>query len=118
MWTFVKGAVLLGAALTATACTIVDIRGARKVILVRPGILQIQPEPGAELVTYRATGIGLIPGLRGATLGVAHEETAIVTDKDTCRVIVFALPRDVGARQRLLDSLTDNNLCIVGEKPK
>lgn len=56
-----KGATALLAAAVTSGCTVVRVTGAATPQL-RAGVLRLAPAADATLVTYQATGFGLVPG--------------------------------------------------------
>lgn len=107
----------MGASACAAAalggCTIVEVHGPAGVrTSAHLGTLRIVADaPG--LVAYRSIGWGLVPGVHGATLGVAAETAAFVPDAAACRLILFA-PRRRDAEQlaRLLAPVVrDRDIC-------
>lgn len=83
--------VLLALSVSAglAACTIVKVEGPAKVTRVYPGILRITPTPGAGMVAYRSTGLGLVPGRNGLTLGYADESVVTLATENECRIVLF-----------------------------
>ncbi len=103
--------------LATAGCTIVRIDGPARVTSVHLGTLRIEPTAPGILV-YRAAGIGVVPGLRGATLGANVETAALVSDPAACRIILFApRPRDAHALAAALAPVVrDRDICSLGER--
>ncbi len=96
-------AVLLG------GCTIVRIDGGRAVS-VYPGVLRVEAASDAGLVVVETQGIGVVPGLSGATLGYASARMAIANNPQRCQVVIMSWPEDAEARATLLR--------LIGETPQ
>lgn len=110
---------LLGAccsALPLAACTIVHIEGPAKVTRHYPGTLAIAPAEGSDMIVYRSRGVGLVPGLRGATLGYADETVVALQGEEACRIVLFDPDREnVAALAALLRPVVGaDQICSVG----
>ena len=104
---------LAGAGL-ASGCTIVRIEGAERAHVTKFGVLQIVPKVDAKVVAYTSKGFGIVPTLRGATVGYSAETGVIQTDLEACHVVVFRLPKDPAPKkiwEKLLSSSRD--ICYV-----
>lgn len=100
----------LGAMLAS--CTVIHVADGRPVS-ARFGVLTIVPDDRTGLIAYRSTGLGLVPGLRGATVGFQREATVVVRDGSACQVIVFELPDGAEAAALWRDMIARNpNICI------
>lgn len=111
-------ATALAAAGCCTACTVVRVDGADRVV-VAAGVLRIEPGAGRRLVAVRAAGVGLVPGMAGATLGVHREEAALVFDGSDCRVIVLDAPEDPRAAAILAEAIAGRgDVCSTRELRK
>ncbi|OYY91168.1 MAG: hypothetical protein B7Y45_04020 [Sphingomonas sp. 28-66-16] len=105
------GAWLLG------GCTIVTVGEGSRVTSIKPGILAIEPAPGAGMLAYRTRGLGVVPGRSGATLGWASEEAVLLYDRSRCSVVVFDQPKNAEAMafwRKLAEERPD--ICLTGEK--
>jgi len=98
-------------AVLSGSCTIIELHGAERATLFKAGILHIAPHAGAGSVSYRATGVGLVPGLNGLTVGFSREDAVLVFDPDDCRTIIFESPPDAAA---LRDIIEAGNVCRPG----
>lgn len=77
--------------LMSNGCTIVLVDSG-KVTQGHFGTLSIEPAKQTGVIAYRSVGIGLVPTLRGATLGFARETVAVVSATSPCHVILFQTP--------------------------
>lgn len=111
-----RGIVGIACASLLAGCTVVRVGDGAKVAMVRPGVVQISAAPGVALVAYRTTGIGLVPGRSGATLGVATEHAALLFDPAQCRIVVLDPKPGAEAFWRELKR-THPDICLTGEKP-
>jgi hypothetical protein len=103
---------LLGAT-GLTACTIVEVSEGRAVG-IRPGVLRIEPDPASGLAAYRSTGVGLVPGVNGATLGYRREAVVLANSIAGCRVIVFELPEQPEAAALWRELLSRHpDICLM-----
>jgi hypothetical protein len=106
-----------GVALTAPACTVVRVAGPATVTSTHFGILRIEAQPGAGMVTYRTEGVGLIAGPEGVTLGYGKAEVALAYDPLRCQSIVFRWPGSPDGRRILLQEIANtNHICMTGGK--
>jgi hypothetical protein len=104
----------LGLASLLCGCAIVTIDGSSKIESIRFGVLRIQPNSDARIIVYRTTGLGLIPGRTGVTLGFLNEKTALVYNREDCRVVIFELPTDELARLKLLEMVKNStDICAL-----
>jgi hypothetical protein len=111
----------LGLASLFCGCTIIKIDGSSKIDSIRFGVLRIQPNSDARIIVYRTTGLGLIPGRTGVTVGFVNEKTALVYNREDCRVVIFELPTDELARLKLLElGKNSTDICALngGEDEK
>ena len=100
------------------ACTVIHVHGAEPRSIVRFGILQLAPAEGARSVSYRISGLGLVPGTRGATLGFSREEAVILFDAGACQIVFFEPPPATPDNRTWLEPLLANpNICRGGEQP-
>ena len=108
--------------LPVSACTTVHVVGGEptksRVFL---GALQVRPTEAADPITLVSIrGFGLVPGMRGVTLGYRAETWAVVQDPNACRIVVFggppALTRDP-LIQSLAKQMKDGELCLTTEAP-
>lgn len=104
-------------AVTATylafaGCTVVRVDGPGAVTMLRPGVLQVVPAPGAPVTAYRVRGFGLVPGHGGATLGYAREDAVIIQDSTRCQIVLFDMPSDAASWRQLLRDHPD--ICTRG----
>lgn len=81
---------LIGAAVVGSlsACTVVHIDSPDVETRLYAGVLRIEPLAEADMVAYRSTGFGLVPGQHGATLGYAQEDVVAMRG-DACRIVLF-----------------------------
>jgi hypothetical protein len=100
---------------TVGGCTIVKVEGPARVTMVGLGAVRIEPVAAGGIV-YRSRGIGLVPGLGGATLGYRSETAALLPATDDCRLILFEPhQRDAEALRDILKPvITDKQICING----
>jgi hypothetical protein len=114
------------AAVTASAilsgCTVVQVYGEAAVTRTWAfAPLTVAPKPdGQSVVVATARGFGLVPGLRGVTLGYRNEAWAVVADPADCRVIFFGassqLIRDSQIRALAAQS-KGGDICIISNLP-
>jgi hypothetical protein len=98
----------------AGGCTIIRIEGAQKAHVTKFGILQIVPRADAKAIAYTSKGFGIVPTLRGATVGYSSETGVIQTDLEACHVVVFRLPEGPASKdvwEELLSS--SRGICYV-----
>jgi hypothetical protein len=107
-----------GAVLLLSGCTIVEVNGASRVS-GHLGVLRIEPSPGAGLVAYRTSGLGLVPGPAGATLGFSKAEVAFAYDPSRCQAVVFDWPRNPDRLALIVEQLKQvPDVCRVGGESK
>jgi hypothetical protein len=113
-----RNAVVALCLLLLPSCTLIEIHGAGPThTTARLGVLKLVPEDGARAVFYRSRGLGVVPGLNGATLGYAREDVAAVYARSECRIVIFELPDDVAANTFWQDLITQNrDVCYIGEE--
>jgi hypothetical protein len=107
----IKHALLSLLSVALTACTIVQVQGANPSTSVHFGVLKIEPTPGARSISYRIRGVGLVPSLNGATLGVAREDVVLAYRPEDCRIVLFDWPTEPTLRQSLADQLSNPATC-------
>lgn len=108
---------LFAVGLLSTGCTIVQVNGPARATVAKFGILKIEPEGDARLVTYRSSGVGLVPSVNGATLGISSETVAIVLHPEDCRLVIFEMTaQEVATLREVLAQTGEGagSLCIVG----
>lgn len=111
-------AILILAAAVLGGCTVIHIEGADHVTMVKPGVLRIEHSPGAPLVAYRASSVGLIAGRSGMTLGWSKEDAVLLFDPKRCQVVVFDTPNDAETTdfwRKLAGGRPD--ICVTGGPP-
>lgn len=111
-------AALAGPALLLAGCTIVEVRGDGRPATLQFGVLRIDPGAGARAVILRSHGVGLVPGLDGATLGARSESAALIYAPEDCRLVLF--DPQPGAVTAAVDAMVArggdrSTICIVGE---
>jgi hypothetical protein len=107
---------LLCLALVLSGCTVIHIEGGERAFVPRFGVLRIEAPDGARTIVYRSTGLGLVPGRDGVTLGARTETVALVYAPDDCRIVLFQPSREdlVALREALVESGLQP-ACILGE---
>jgi hypothetical protein len=110
----IKHALLLFIIAALSACTIVQVQGADPSTSVHFGVLRLDPAPGARSVSYRIRGVGLVPSLNGATLGIAREDVVLAYHPEDCRIVLFDWPTEPTLRQLLADRLSSSTICQPG----
>lgn len=109
---------VLAIALPVGGCTVITTGPKGRITSIRPGVLKLEPAPGAAMLAYRVRGLGVVPGRSGATLGWADEEAVVVYDKSRCGIVVFDQPDNEAAMafwRKLVKERPD--ICIrEGEK--
>ncbi|MDE1466510.1 hypothetical protein [Aurantiacibacter sp. D1-12] len=80
---------LIGAHAFCSGCTVVRVEGAQATTSVGFGVTELSPQTDADVIAYRLTGFGLVPGLDSTTLGYRSEEVVIVLDQSACSVVIF-----------------------------
>ena len=109
-------ALLLAPALGA--CTIVNVGPGDRVTMIRPGVLQIAPAPGAATLAYRTRGLGLVPGRSGPVLGWAREDAVLLYEPSQCRIVVLGPTISPAVAAFWAGLLKDHpDICQVGGKP-
>jgi hypothetical protein len=116
MWGIMRFFLMIVAALGLSAlasCTVVHVDEG-KVARSRFGLLRIVPDERNGTLAYRSTGVGLVPGVDGATIGFKHEAVVVAAGGD-CRVVILELPDDPRTVALWRDILDRNpNVCIAG----
>lgn len=103
--------------ITLGGCTIVRVSGAKAVTSVHFGVLKIAPETPGGLVVIDTSGLGLVPGSSGATLGFSHERMVFLDDLSRCRLVIFESGNDPQSRAFWAKALQDTQqACNEGEK--
>lgn len=94
------------------------VDGPAQVTRLHPGIIRIAPAEGNETVVYRSSGLGIVPGWRGATLGFSRETVVALRGERACQIILFdPTQQNVEALVRLLQPIASRDqICNVGEK--
>ena len=77
----------LVALLLLSGCTVIKIDGGQAI--VRGGTLQLVAPENSEIIAIQSHGIGLISGLRGATIGYRSETAVIKMTDSSCAIIIF-----------------------------
>ncbi|WP_225206768.1 hypothetical protein [Novosphingobium huizhouense] len=107
------GAILLQ---FCSGCTIVRIEGDARLQL-RGGVLKVAPADGAGAIGYSVSGLGLVPGSGGPTLGYLRERGVFVYDPQACRVVL--IEPHAGNVEALRAVLAKNaggdRLCVMGK---
>lgn len=110
--------VLLVCALATSGCSLISIDGGR-VERVHLGVLRIASTGYEPVIAYRITGIGLIPGATGFSVGYSHQEVVLSSEPERCQVIVFDPPVNAIEVDRWLAAIkTIASLCNIGGLPK
>lgn len=112
------GILWLGAiSLLAPACTVVRVDGPARVSSTHFGVLRIEPPPGAAMLAYRTTGLGLVPAPEGLTVGYSRSDAVLSYDPSSCQVVVFKWPREGEATAKLMKILKETSeQCRQGER--
>ncbi|MDO9487357.1 MAG: hypothetical protein Q7J32_03210 [Sphingomonadaceae bacterium] len=101
------------AALLCASCTVVQVTEGQTV-RSHLGVLRIAPDAQTGLAAYRSAGIGVVPGINGATLGYRRENVVLAGAGAACRVVVFELPESREAAKVWRDILSAHpNICIL-----
>lgn len=103
-----------GILLALPACTIVKIEGPVQAVQAHFGVLRIEPAPGTRAVVYSSSGIGIVPGHGGFTLGIMRERAALIYSPEDCRIILFDTNQE--KIRNIIDSLAavspaPNSIC-------
>ena len=88
--------VSMAALLALSGCTVVHIDGGRAI--VHGGTLRLLAPENSEIIAIQSHGVGLVRGLRGATIGYQSESAVIKTTDSSCAVIVFDANLDENGR--------------------
>lgn len=92
------------------------IEGAKAATRVHFGVLKIVPDRPDGMVAIESTGIGLVPGAHGATLGFSRERSVMMNDLSRCRLVIFETGDDPQSRAFWASALQDAELaCKKGE---
>jgi hypothetical protein len=110
---------MLPVVLALGACTFVRVEGAQSAKLTGFGVLRIVPSGQVRMTSYTSEGFGLVPTLRGATLGYSAEKVVIQADPDVCQVVIFKLPEDEKNRKAWEAILaSQGGICFAGGEGK
>lgn len=108
--TVLAGLPLLG------GCTIVRVEGASPATSVHFGVLRLAPATPDSMISVDATGIGLVPGMSGATLGFARSRMVFLNDLSRCRLVIFETGNDPQSRAFWAEAISDvQQACNQGE---
>ncbi|WP_152414690.1 hypothetical protein [Blastomonas sp. AAP53] len=106
----------LGCLLLAGGCTIVRVEGATPATSVHFGVLRLIPDSPDAMVAVTASGLGLVPGHNGATLGFARSQTVFMNDLSRCRLVIFEAGNDPQSRAFWASAMERaRNACLEGE---
>lgn len=104
---------VLGSTVLVSACTVIETQGIERATMIRPGVLRLEVEPGADLIAIESAGIGVVPSITGTTLGFRRDRVAILPAGETCKVVLFRWPDDAETTRQLKTLLADNEICTV-----
>lgn len=79
--------VFLIALFLLSGCTVIQIDGGQAI--VRGGTLQLIAPENSEIIAIQSHGVGLVSGLRGATIGYQSESAVIKMTDSGCAIIIF-----------------------------
>ncbi|HJV67720.1 hypothetical protein [Ideonella sp.] len=102
------------------ACTTVTVSNASVTSTSHFGVVVLKIEPGQDLASVVVTqGIGLIFGLRSATLGVLAETTFLAPDGLACRAfLIVSGPQEAAELRHALEQQPQlSRMCVINREP-
>lgn len=101
-----------------TGCTTINISGAQGSSKHR-GILRLEPDKSSDLMVIEASGVGIVPGIRGYSLGYLKERTVLAYDTSRCQVLIFKFPENASDKEALINLAKKTpEICTISSEGK
>lgn len=79
------------------------------------GVLKLAPATPGGMIAVKATGLGLVPGAGGATLGFARSQMVFMNDISRCSLVIFEAGNDPPSRAFWASAIESaQQACIEG----